>query len=97
MYGDVFEEVEERVAHPSVRVHNERDEFLVHCCGRDLVLVFLLSLAFHDGDVVRDRVAFAGSWLTCVVCCHAYDVGNGDVYGDGDAGVSQALYSDVQS
>ena len=46
--GDVFE-VEERFAHPSVRVHHERDEFLVDRCGRGLVLVVLLSLAFRDG------------------------------------------------
>ena len=28
--GNVFEEVEERFAHPFVFVHHERDEFLVH-------------------------------------------------------------------
>ena len=28
--GDVFEEVEELFAHPSVRIHHERDEFLMH-------------------------------------------------------------------
>ena len=55
MCGDVLEEVEERFTHPSVRVHHERDEFLVHRCGRDLVFVVLLSLAFHDEVVVRDR------------------------------------------
>ena len=32
--GDVFEEVEERFAHPSVCVHHERDEFLVQQCQR---------------------------------------------------------------
>ena len=50
--GDVFEEVEERFAHPSVRVHHERDEFLMHRCGRRLVLVVLVSLASHDGVAV---------------------------------------------
>ena len=43
--GDVFEEVEERFAHPFVRVHQGRDKFLVHRCCRDLVLVVLLNLA----------------------------------------------------
>ena len=32
--GNVFEEVEERFAHPSVCVHHERDEFLVQQCQR---------------------------------------------------------------
>ena len=44
--GDVFEEVKERFAHPSVRVHHERDEFLMHRRGRRLVLVVIVSLAF---------------------------------------------------
>ena len=63
----------------------------------DLVLDVLLSLAFHDGVVVRDRVALAGSRLTCMVGCHAHDVGDGDVHEDDDAGVSQAVDSDVRS
>ena len=32
--GNVFEEVVERFAHPSVCVHHERDEFLVQQCQR---------------------------------------------------------------
>ena len=32
--SNVFEEVEERFAHPSVCVHHERDEFLVQQCQR---------------------------------------------------------------
>ena len=83
MCSNVFEEVEERFAQPSVRVHHEQDEFLVHRCGRDLVLVVLLSLAFHDGIAVRDRVTLAGSRLTCMVGCHFHDVGDGDVHEDG--------------
>ena len=94
--GDVFEEVEERFAHPYVRVHHERDEFLVHRCGRDLALVVLLSPAFRDGVVVRNRVAFAGSWLTRMVGCLAHDVSYGDIHEDGDASVSQAVVSDVR-
>ena len=93
--GDVFEEVEERFAHPSVRVHHERDEFLMH--RRCLVLVVLLSLAFHDGIAVGSRVALAGSWLARVVDCRVHDVGDGDVCEDRDAGVSQAIDSDVWS
>ena len=50
--GNIFEEVEERFAHPSVRVHHERDEFLMHRRGRRLVLVVLVSLASHDGVAV---------------------------------------------
>ena len=95
--GDVFEEVEERFAHPSVRVHHERDEFLMHRRSRGLVLVVLLSLAFHDGITVGSRVALAGSWLARVVDCRVHDVGDGDVCEDCDAGVSQAVDSDVWS
>ena len=95
--GDVFEEVEERFAHPSVRVHHERDEFLMHRCSRGLVLVVLLRLAFRDGTVVGSRVALTGSWLTRAVGCRAHDVGDGDVCEDGDADVSQAVDSDVRS
>jgi hypothetical protein len=40
--GNVFEEVEERFAHPSVCVHHERDEFLVHCARRGLILTPIL-------------------------------------------------------
>ena len=95
--GDVFEEVEERFAHPSVRVHHERDDFLMHRCSRSLVLVVLLSLAFHDGIAFGGRVALAGSWLARVVGCRVHDVGDGDVCEDCDAGVSQAVDSDVWS
>ena len=94
--GDVFEEVEERFAHPSVRVHHERDEFLMHR-RRRLVLVVLVSLAFHDGVAVGGRGALAGSWLARVVGCRVHDVGDGDVCEDCDAGVSQAVDSDVWS
>ena len=86
--GNVFEEVEERFAHPSVRVHHERDEFLVHRRSSDLVLVVLISLAIFDWVTVRDRVTLAGLRLTCVVGCVVHDVGDGDVREDGDAGVS---------
>ena len=70
--GDVFEEVEERFAHPSVRVHHERDEFLMHRRGRRLVLVVLVSLASHDGVAVGGRVALAGWWLAHVVDCRVH-------------------------
>ena len=96
VFGNVFEEVEERFAHPSARVHHERDEFLVHRRGRR-VLVVLVSLAFHDGVAVGGRVALAGSWLARVVGCRVHDVGDGDVCEDCDAGVSQAVDSDVWS
>ena len=95
--GDVFEEVEERFAHPSVRVHHEQDEFLMHRCSRSLVLVVLLSLASHNGIVVGSRVTSAGSWLARVVGCRAHDVCDGDVCEDCDAGVSQAVDSNVWS
>ena len=80
--SNVFEEVEERFAHPSVRVHHERDEFLMHRRGRRLVLVVLVSLASHDGVAVGGRVALAGSWLAHVVDCRVHDVGDGDVCED---------------
>ena len=95
--GDVFEEVDERFAHPSVRVHHERDEFLMHRRGRRLVLVVLVSLASHDGVAVGGRVALAGSWLARVVDCRVHNMGDGDVCEDCDAGVSQAVDSDVWS
>ena len=41
--GDVFEEVEERFAHPSVRVHHEREEFLMHRRGRRLNLIIITA------------------------------------------------------
>ena len=47
--GDVFEEIEERFAHPSVCVHHERNEFLVHCVRCVLILTVLLSIALCDG------------------------------------------------
>ena len=97
MCSNVFEEVQERFAHPSVRVHHERDEFLMHRCSRGLVLVVLLRLAFRDGTVVGSRVALTGSWLTRADGCRAHDVGDGDVCEDGDADVSQAVDSDVRS
>ena len=79
--------MEERFAHSYARVHHERDEFLVHRCGRDLALVVLLSPAFRDGVVVGDRVSLAASWLTCVVGMSlTHNVGVGDVEEDGDAG-----------
>lgn len=61
----VFEEVEEQFAYPFVRVHHERDGFLVHCYCRVLVLVVLINLALHDGVAVRDRVTLAGSRFLC--------------------------------
>ena len=64
---------------------------------RCLVLVVLLSLAFHDGIAVGSRVALAGSWLARVVDCRVHDVGDGDVCEDRDACVSQAIDSDVWS
>ena len=39
----------------------------------------------------------AGSWLARVVGCRVHDVGDGDVCEDCDAGVSQAVDSDVWS
>ena len=69
----------------------------MHRCCCDLVLVVLLSLAFHDGIAVGSRVALAGSWLARVVDCRVHDVGDGDVCEDRDAGVSQAIDSDVWS
>ena len=53
MCSNVFEEVEERFAHPSVRVHHERDEFLMHSRSRGLVLVVLISLAIRFIDGIR--------------------------------------------
>ena len=66
--GNVFEEVEERFAHPSVCVHHERDEFLVHCARRGLVLTVLSTIALCDGVVSRRRltltarVGWCGPW-----------------------------------
>ena len=50
--GNVFEEVEERFAHPSVCVHHERYEFLVHCGRRVLNLRFFSALRFAIGSPV---------------------------------------------
>ena len=58
--GNVFEEVEERFAHPSVCVHHERDEFLVHCARRGLVLTVLSTIALCDGVGSRRRLTLTG-------------------------------------
>jgi len=93
--SNVFEEVEERFAHPSVRVHHERDELLMHRRSHSFVLVVLIGLANPEWVTVGDRVSLAGLRLACVVSCVAHDVGDGDVCEDCDAGVSQAVDSDV--
>ena len=95
MCSNVFEEVEERFAHPSVRVHHERDELLMHRRSHSFVLVVLIGLANPEWVTVGDRVSLAGLRLACVVGCVAHDVGDGDVCEDCDAGVSQAVDSDV--
>ena len=59
--GNVFEEVEERFAHPSVCVHHERYEFLVHRGRRVLILTVLLSIALCDRVAGRCRSALTGS------------------------------------
>ena len=68
--GNVFEEVEERFAHPSVCVHHERDEFLVHCARRGLVLTVLSTIALCDGVGSRRRLTLRGSgWLVWSLAC----------------------------
>jgi len=69
--GDVFEEVEERFAHPSVRVHHERDEFLMHRRSRSLVRRYLLFFSvsrFMMGSPLGAELPWRGRgwlvWLT---------------------------------
>ena len=58
------------------------------------VLVVLIGLADLDGSPWGTVFPWRG-WLACVVSCVAHDVGDGDVCEDCDAGVSQAVDSDV--
>ena len=72
--GNVFEENEERFAHPSVCFHHERDEILVHCVRCVLILTVLLSIALCNGVAGRRRSALAGFGLALwnshrIVCC----------------------------
>ena len=86
--GNVFEEVEERFAHPSVCVHHERDEFLVHCARRGLVLTVLSTIALCDGVCSRRRLTLTGLGLASVVFGLRHDVRDGGVHQDCDASLA---------
>ena len=86
--GNVFEEVEERFAHPSVCVHHERDEFLVHCVRRVLILTVLSTIARCDGVVSRRRLTLTGLGLAGVVLGLRHDVRDGSVHQDCDASLA---------
>ena len=86
--GNVFEEVEERFANPSVCVHHERDEFLVHCARRGLVLTVLSTIALCDGVGSRRRLTLTGLGLASVVVGLRNDVRDGGVYKNGDASLA---------
>jgi len=86
--GNFFEEVKERFAHPSVCVHHERYEFLVHCVRCVLILTVLLSIALCDRVASRCRSALAGFGLVCVVSGLFHDVRDGGVYHDCDVSLA---------
>ena len=66
--GDVFEEVEERFAHPSVRVHHERDEFICTAVAAALYLLFLSVSRLMMGSLLGAELPWRGGgwlmWLT---------------------------------
>ena len=86
--GNVFQEVEERFAHPSVCVHHERDEFLAHCVRRVLILTVLSTIAHCDGVVSRRCLTLTGLGLAGVVVGLRHDVRDGSVHQDCDASLA---------
>ena len=74
----------------SIRPYVSITSVISSLCTAAAATLYLLFFSVSRVMAVANRVALAGSRLTCVVGCPVHDVGDVDVQNDGDAGVSQA-------
>ena len=73
--GDVFEEIEERFAHLSGRVHHGMNS-LCTAAAATLYLLFFSVSRFTNGVATGYWVAPAGLRSVCVTSCLVHDVGD---------------------
>ena len=81
---------EGRLAHSSLRVHHERDGFLMHC-GRSGLALNTVFFITHFLLVSSLGATLAGVGLTCVMPSVLDNVCEGDVQQNCDAGIAQVI------